>query len=200
MNIKTLISLKQKMDNIKSSFNKKSIYEVVIEKFIFFSFLVSLLALSLLFTFFIKKGFIISLIFTFVGSLIYAFFSILGYFSFHKLFEKDKSEIYKIISNRFSENLKFNRSELIENFIKELTEEETLLLKEISEIKNVDESHFDIFNQQVLKYAKNANKEELDFILNSIKNKELRYQILEISQNKVEEKLHINQQTVIKNI
>lgn len=200
MNIKTLISLKQKINELQFNFSNQNKIEKIFDK-LFFLFILSIISIS---------GFL-SIGYIFAQNILFASFSLFGGLTlvfiilftsnfFSKLFLKKQSKIYKIISNKLPFHTKFNKKQIINNTLIKLTQEEISLLQEIEKITDNNNSDLDFFEKQILNCAKNVNKEELDFILASTTNEKLRYQIFEISQNLKEEKLHINQQTIIKNI
>ena len=194
MNIKTVISLNKKIDNLNYKIKEQSLGEQFIELSLW-AFSLPITALTfILFSSVFKYNIFLGLI-----SIITIPYFLYKIFTYDK---KERSEAFKNISEHIiKNNIKFNRKDIIEKESDNFNKEELSLLKILNEEnKNHNASHFTIFEQKILEYSKDANQKDLQFILKSINKEKLKFKIFEINQVKQVEKNEISKQQIIKSI
>ena len=198
MDIKTLISLKQKIESLSFKLNNFNIFEkgfmfgLAISLFSGFLF-VFLSTLSLL-----SEGFIFHSIFFLLGGIIgiITFLSLIT--SFIKYLSKNKTQLFKFLFSNLAEGFKFNYSKHIQDTLNSLTVEEIKLLEEIQLIKKSQQKAIiNILEEKILNFAENASKNELNFILDSIENEKLRYKIFEISKDNLNNEINVPKKSII---
>tara|TARA_Y100000588_G_scaffold130042_1_gene142443 strand:- start:3392 stop:3997 length:606 start_codon:yes stop_codon:yes gene_type:complete len=201
MDIKTIISLRKKINNLSFNLNNFNIFEKGIMTAIGISFFIAILFFSLNISFTLAQDNILLGTFIFICGFLsiplFIHFSIfIGKFLLRK-----KTALFKFLFSNLLEGLRFNAPKYINKFLDSLTEEEERLLFEIQFINKKNKKSIDeILNNRILAFSVEANQKELDFVLDSIDDKELRRGILEISQSNRKQELNIVKQKIIKSI
>lgn len=196
MDIKTLISLKTKIESLSFKLNNFNFLEKSLMFIFGISIFVAVLVMIFSFLIYFENGtFLLS-----IPSMLILYFSIVFsiFFAF-KSPSKKKSKLFKKLYYSLISGLKFNSSKYIQNTIDSLTTEETTLLESIYLNKKQDISLTSALNKIIIDASKNINKKELSLILNSIDDKELKYEIIENYKNQIEEEIIISK-NVIKSI
>lgn len=201
MDIKTIISLRKKINNLSFNLNNFNIFEKGIMIVVGISCFIAVFLFLLHSAFTLAKGNILlgtlffSSAFLFIPLFIY-FFSFVGKFLLRK-----KSKLFNFLFFNLLEGFRFNTYKYINESIESLTEEETKLLLEVINIKKHEKKSInDILEDKILTFSKTANQTNIDFILDSIDNKELRHKIFEVSQVNKKQELNIVKQKIIKSI
>ena len=201
MDIKTIISLRKKINNLSFNLNNFNIFEKGIMTAIGISFFIAILFFSLNISFTLAQDNILLGTFIFICGFLsiplFIHFSIfIGKFLLRK-----KTALFKFLFSNLLEGLRFNAPKYINKFLDSLTEEEERLLFEIQFINKKNKKSIDeILNNRILAFSVEANQKELDFVLDSIDDKELRRGILEISQSNRKQESNIVKQKIIKSI
>ena len=201
MDIKTIISLRKKINNLSFNLNNFNIFEKGIMFAFCISFFIAVLFFSLHIAFTLAQDNILLGTFIFIGG----FLSIPLFIHFSifvgKFLLRKKPALFKFLFYNLLEGLRFNAPKYINKFLDSLTEEEERLLFEIQFInKKNKKSINEILNNRILAFSVEANQKELDFVLDSIDDKELRRGILEISQSNRKQESNIVKQKIIKSI
>jgi len=201
MDIKIIISLRKKINNLSFNLNNFNIFEKGIMTAIGISFFIAVLFFSLHIAFTLAQDNILLGTFIFICG----FLSIPLFIHFSifvgKFLLRKKPALFKFLFYNLLEGLRFNAPKYINKFLDSLTEEEERLLFEIQFInKKNKKSINEILNNRILAFSVEANQKELDFVLDSIDDKELRRGILEISQSNRKQELNIVKQKIIKSI
>ena len=201
MDIKIIIGLRKKINNLSFNLNNFNIFEKGIMFAFCISFFIAVLFFSLHIAFTLAQDNILLGTFIFICG----FLSIPLFIHFSifvgKFLLRKKPALFKFLFYNLLEGLRFNAPKYINKFLDSLTEEEERLLFEIQFInKKNKKSINEILNNRILAFSVEANQKELDFVLDSIDDKELRRGILEISQSNRKQESNIVKQKIIKSI
>tara|TARA_Y100000588_G_scaffold130042_1_gene142444 strand:- start:4012 stop:4617 length:606 start_codon:yes stop_codon:yes gene_type:complete len=201
MDIKIIIGLRKKINNLSFNLNNFNIFEYGIMGAFGISFFIAIISFPIYTSDIVLEGN------TFLGSLIFVggFLTIplLFYLStfVNKFLLRKKSQLFKFLFSNLLVGIKFNASKYINKFLESLTEEEAKLLLEVRNIqKHEGKSINDILEEKIITYSTTANQTDIDFVLDSIDDKKLRHKIFEISQKNKKQESNIVKQKIIKSI
>tara|TARA_Y100001960_G_scaffold324037_1_gene403556 strand:- start:13294 stop:13884 length:591 start_codon:yes stop_codon:yes gene_type:complete len=196
MDIKTLISLKTKIESLSFKLNNFNFLEKSLMFIFGISIFVAFLFIGVSFIFWIDNS---TFLFSFPFMLTICSLIFISMFFIFKSPSKKKSKLFRKLHSSFITGLKFNSSKYIQNTIDSLTTEEITFLESIYLNKKENELLTSALNKTIIDASKNINKKELSLILNSINDKELKYEIIENYKNQIEEEIKISK-NVIKSI
>jgi len=201
VDIKTIISLRKKINNLSFNLNNFNFIENCIMFFLAFLFAGTLLLTIVLGLKDLSNN-------NYIHGFLTLFFTIISvpffkwiYPLIHKRMLKNKSTLFQFLFSHLFEGIRFKSFKYIDETLKSLTKEEEELLHEIRTIKKQEKiSIHEILENKILTYSKTANQKEFDFILDSVEDKQLRLSILENSQKNKKQESNIVKQKIIKSI
>lgn len=196
MNIRTIFNLNTKINNLHKEIAKQSLPEKIIQDVLFGG----VLAIFLVFVLFIfsivnKHGLVYSPLFLIIPCL-----SIYTIIKLTKLLHKNIPEKQKLLLAIIDLSaVKFKRRKIIDKFANSFTEEEFKIFKQLVDFKNYN-PNINVFENKILQLAEDADKKDIDFIIKSTDNSELKLILLEIYKEKEDNKIELSKQKIVKSI
>ena len=194
MNIKTLISLNEKIETLNEELSTQTIGESLFDMVTCFF----LLPLSIFSSLFMIYNFEYNPLFAIIGFFIFPFFR---YIVPQLLRKKKSNKFHLLFKLTYKLDTKFKRNSIIQRVANKLNDDEVLLIQElIEEEKNKEPSPFTSLDLKILDYAKTASKKDIQTILKSITKQRVKYKLFEFIQDTEEQEISLSKQKIIKSI
>lgn len=196
MNIRTIFNLNTKINNLHKEITKQSLLEKIIQDVLFGG----VLAIFLVFVLFIfsivnKHGLVYSPLFLIIPCL-----SIYTIIKLTKLLHKNIPEKQKLLLAIIDLSaVKFKRREIVDKFANSFTEEEFKIFKQLVDFKNYN-PNINVFENKILQLAEDADKKDIDFIIQSTDSADLKLNLLEIYKEKEDNKIELSKQKIVRSI